>query len=469
LTSYRDVVKRVLPAVVSIEARAKPAAQPKQPAPPRQRRPRFEDFPIPEEFRRFFDELEQRQFEMPDDVPHAGFGSGFLVDPKGVILTNFHVVAGADQVEVQLKDGRRFVSKDIRGDRKNDLAIVRIEAQSPLPYLELGDSDAIEIGDRVLAVGAPFGLVGSVTHGIISGKDRNGLNRTRSVFEDYVQTDAPINPGNSGGPLVNLEGKVVGINTAIKSRTGGFQGVGLAISSNLAKNIVQQLVRDGVVRRGYLGVRVGELTADVASQLGLADRTGVVVAQVYEGSPAGKAGLQDGDVVTAVAGKPVHDGRDLQRLVAGLPLNKAVDVTVVRDGKTRILPVTIAEQPDDYGLVRQTAAPLSRSNADEGVQLDKVGLEVAELTAENASRFGHKDTAAGVVITAVEPGSLGDQAGLRRGMLLVRVDKKPVSSAAEVRQLLEKASFEKGVLFQVQYPPNLGGGMAYLVLKAQGA
>ena len=243
LTSYRGIVERVLPAVVSIEARSK-ATKVRQSLPKRNIRPDGRPLPeefrrqIPEEFRRYFDEKGQPFDDTPEGPsPKLGFGSGFIVDPKGVILTNNHVVDGADQVTVELQDGRKFTSKDIKTDRKTDLAIVRIEiaTASRCPFLELGDSEQMEIGDRVLAVGAPFGLTGSVTHGIISAKGRNGLNM--NMYEDFLQTDAAINPGNSGGPLVNLEGKVVGINSAIKSRSGGFQGVGLAIASNLAKNV----------------------------------------------------------------------------------------------------------------------------------------------------------------------------------------------------------------------------------------
>src|SRR5262245_37370465 len=201
LTSYRDIVKHVLPAVVSIEAKAKPVGSPQQPA---ARRPLpFNDSRIPEEFRRFFEDMPRQPFDSMDEFPRLGFGSGFIVDPKGVILTNYHVVDGADQVEVELKDGRKFVSRDIKADAKTDLAIVRVTAKDPLPSLQLGDSDAMEIGDRVLAVGAPFGLTGSVTHGIISAKGRN---LKLNMYEDFLQTDAPINPGNSGGPLINLEG-----------------------------------------------------------------------------------------------------------------------------------------------------------------------------------------------------------------------------------------------------------------------
>jgi serine protease Do len=463
LTSYRDVVKRVLPAVVSIESRIRPQPKNDQSSAPR-RRPRSQpNDQVPEEFRKFFEQFEGRgQFEMPDETPRGGFGSGFIIDPKGVILTNYHVVAGAQQVEVQLKDGRKFTSKDIHHDEKTDLAIVRIKSSSPLPYLELGDSDAMEIGDRVLAVGAPFGLVGSVTSGIVSGKGRNV---NVNMYEDFLQTDAAINPGNSGGPLVNLAGQVIGINSVIKSRTGGFQGVGLAIASNLAKNIMQSLLKDGVVHRGYLGIALKPLAPDVATRLDLKDEGGVIVAQVFDDSPAAKAGLHAGDIVTALGGKSVKDGRELSLTVATLPLHKPVDVTLLRDGKAMVVPVTIEEQPENYGKAT-LARPSNGSSSDEkeSINLDKIGVEAKDLTPEVAGQLGYKESETGAVITQVERGSIAAEAGLTRGMLVTKVDKRTVNSAAAFKDRLEKASLEKGVLLQIESPQR--GGVNYVILKA---
>jgi serine protease Do len=460
LTSYRDVVKGVLPAVVSIEGHAKPRAKAKAEASPRRRTP-FDDSTVPEEFRRFFEEMEKRQLETPDEVPNLGFGSGFLVDPKGVILTNYHVVAGADEVQVQLKDGRKFRSKDIHGDRKTDLAIVRIHSQSPLPFLDLGDSDAMEIGDRVLAVGAPFGLTGSVTAGIVSAKGRNGLNV--NMYEDFIQTDAAINPGNSGGPLVNLDGKVIGISSAIKSRTGGFQGVGLAIASNLAKNIMHALERDGLVHRGYLGVQMGDLSPDVAAQLHLKEGEGVVVRRVFEGSPAGKAGLQEGDIVTSLANKPIKDGKQLQQVVATLPLHKPVELQVVRDGQTKDMHVTIEEQPEEFGTVSlpRSRAPREESDA---ITLDKMGLELQDLTADAAEQLGFRASTTGALITKVVAGSLAADAGLVRGMVITKVGSHSVKTADVARDYLERGSLSKGILLQVQ---SARGGTSYVVLKSE--
>lgn len=317
LTSYRDIVKQVLPAVVNIESKS------------RVRRP-----------------VRQRVGGKDQGI-ELGTGTGMIVDPSGVILTNYHVVEGADFVEVKLTDGRTFVSQDIVSDKKTDLAIVRIRAGKALPFIPLGDSDQMEVGDRVLAVGAPFGLTGSVTHGIISGKSRN---LKLNVYEDFLQTDAAINPGNSGGPLVNLEGQVIGINSAIKSRSGGFQGVGLAISSNLAKVVKDQLMKDGVVRRGYLGVQIRDVDAEIAEKLSVPERSGVLVTHVFTDSPGFKAGLKVGDIVTTIAGNKIRDGIGLQKVIASLPLGKSVEILLDRSGEAMSAEVVIEEQPGDYGL-----------------------------------------------------------------------------------------------------------------------
>jgi serine protease Do len=446
LTSYRDVVKRVLPAVVSIEARAKPRPTKGQPGRP----PRLDDDPD--------NPRPGPGFGGPDG--RLGFGSGVLVDPRGVVLTNFHVVEGAESVVVQLKDGRKFTSRDIFGDRKTDLAIVKLNPRGKqLPHVELGDSEAMEIGDRVLAVGAPFGLTGSVTAGIISAKDRSNLNM--NMYEDFLQTDAAINPGNSGGPLINLEGKVIGINAAIKTRNGGFQGVGLAVASNLARNVMKALLADGVVRRGYLGIQLRELSEEVAKRLGVTG--GVLVGQVFPDTPASQAGLQPGDVITTIAGQAIKDGRALQTVVAGLPLKKPAQVRVFRDGQTFSVPVTIEEQPAEYGTAR-APAPTPPPKAPEAVAVDRVGVQVADLTPDVAADLGYGKSARGVIITEVERGSLGAQNGLRAGMLITKVDRQVVKNAAAARKALEAGSLTEGVLLQVQSP---SGGTNYVMIRKE--
>jgi serine protease Do len=307
LVSYREVVRRVLPAVVSINAKGRGKSG-------------------------------QR------DDADLGFGSGMIVDRGAVVLTNYHVVEGAEWVEVRMTDGRKFTSRDIRTDKLTDLAIVRLQSKEELPFLEFGDSAAMEMGDRVLAFGAPFGLTGSVTAGIVSAKGRNiHINK----YEDFLQTDAAINPGNSGGPLVNLEGRVVGVTSAIKSRNGASQGVALAIASNMAKSIVVQLLRDGFVRRGYIGLKFDELST--ANQVKLGLQGGVVVTNVFAKTPAAKAGLKVGDVLVSMAGRPIKDGTELEKTVAGLPLNEPAEVVLLRDGKLHKIAITVVLQPDDFG------------------------------------------------------------------------------------------------------------------------
>lgn len=447
--SYREVVKRVLPAIVSVEAKPKSSARPRQ-APQRRL------FDIPD------DEL-----GMPEDSRRS-FGSGFVIDPTGVIVTNFHVVAGVDRVEVTFSDGRKVQSKEIRGDRKNDVAIIRLDSKAALPYLQFGDSDAMEIGDRVLAFGAPFGLTGSVSSGIVSAKGRSGLSGQLAVYEDYIQTDAAINPGNSGGPLVSVDGKVIGINTAIKTRSGTFSGVSLAITSNVAKTMVDQLTREGVVKRGYIGVSVKPLEAEVAAQLGLKSTTGLEVVQVFDRTPAAKAGLKPGDIVSTVAGQPVNDPRDLQRIIGTMPILKPVDLTVIKDGKSKVIPVVIEQQPDTYGrnapeLVNRTP----RRDENPGASVGQIGLAIADLDADLAARFGYAESKQGVVITGVEANSLAAEAKLRQGMLITKIGKKPVTTAADTKDALQKASFETGVLLQVENSPRAGGGSFYVVLKAE--
>jgi serine protease Do len=456
LTSFRDVVKHVLPAVVSIETEGKTVKTTGKTVDPFP----FDKSQLPEEFKKFFEDLPQ----MPStkEVPRQGFGSGFLIDPDGVIMTSYHVVTGANKVTVTLHDGTEYVTTDVRGDKRTDLAVVRIDARGKkLPYLELGDSSRMEIGDRVLALGAPFGLLGSVTHGIISGKGRTGL--SMNFYEDFLQTDAAINPGNSGGPLVNMEGKVIGINAAIKSRTGGFDGVGLAVASNLARDVKDALIKDGKVRRGYLGVQITELDPEVAAKLGLAKDTGVVVGSVFADTPAARGGLKAGDIITKVAGKTITDSNKLQGLVMGLPLGKETPVEILRDGKQQTLNVVIEEQPDTFGYATApaTQAPQDRGNA---INLDQIGIEVTDLTPAQASKLGYAADATGVVITQVNPGGLAQTAGLRSGMLIVKVDNQPVGSAAAARDAINNASLANGVLLQVRSPQ---GGTNYVLLRAK--
>jgi serine protease Do len=423
LFSYRDVVKRVVPAVARIEARALADRKP--------------------------------------DGPGAdlGFGSGVLIDPSGVVLTNFHVVEGADSVEVELHDGRKFTSKDIRRDAKTDLAVVKLTVTKPLPFLELADSDAAEVGDRLLAVGAPFGLTGTVTHGIVSAKSRRNLNLNQ--YEDFVQTDAAINPGNSGGPVVTLDGQVLGISAAIKTKSGGFQGVGLAVSSNLAKDVVGQLLKNGVVRRGYLGVTVRELDDELAARSGVAKGQGVVVNRVAAGSPAAKAGVQVGDVITAIAGAPVRDANALPRAVAKLPLDRPTELQYVRDGKAVTQVVTIVEQPEQVG---PRPAPAVAGPRGPVRHVERAGASVADLTPEAAAQQGYPRGSRGAVIVGVDRGGPAAAAGLAKGQVVVKVDRTPVATAAEFADAVAAANPDRGALLHVLRPT---GEVDFVVLEVK--
>lgn len=476
LVSYRDVVRKVLPAVVSIESRGKPLANRMMRRGGGGPSPFFDDQRIPEEMRRHLERMmPEMQPGFPgrggavpeDDESHGeggpvvmGSGSGVIVDGKGVVLTNAHVVEGASEVLVVLEDGRKVVSRDIKADPKTDLAIVRLDAaKGPYPFVSLGNSDKMEIGDRVLAVGAPFGMAGTVTHGIISAKNRS---LDVNMYEDFLQTDAAINPGNSGGPLVNVDGEVIGVNSAIRSRSGGFQGIGLAIPSNLANLVKEQLVRNGSVRRGYIGVSIQTVKdPDLATKLGLKENSGALVTSVMAKAPAAKAGLQSGDVILSVGGTPVKDGKTLQAAIAHSSPGKDVPVAILRDGKNLTLQVVVEEQPPNYGMVRG-AGPGEEEAVPESSQRSSLGLTVTELTPGAAKRFGHSGNGQGVLINKVDLRSAAAQAGIRAGMLLTHVERKPVSDTESFDKVVAGLSKGQQVLLQLRTPEGNG---VFVVVK----
>ncbi len=371
-------------------------------------------------------------------------GSGIIIDPSGIILTNSHVVEGDGKITVRLPDGREFQGKEVKSDPKSDLAILRIHDAGPLQAARFGDSDALEVGDWVLALGQPFGLEGTVTAGIISGKGR-GLGLT--ARENFLQTDAAINPGNSGGPLVTLDGEVIGVNTAISSQSGGNEGVGFAIPASLARWVSRQLIQSGKVRRAYLGVAIQPVTQEMAKEFGVGVHQGALVADVPEGTPAAKAGMKAGDIIVEVAGKKVSSPQELQGVVEQTQIGVRQTMTVMRNGHAVTLEVVPAEQPADYGLVR------GRSDASgghrESVPFEKLGIKAETLTADTAKRLGVK-TEHGAAITSVRPGSPAALAGWETGMVIVQAAHQPVDSVEDLRKILEKHPLEKGVLFLVQ-------------------
>ena len=366
-----------------------------------------------------------RQFQ-GSRQPTVGLGSGVIVSPDGYILTNNHVIEGADQIEVKLSDGREARATLVGRDPDTDLAVLRI-GLNKLPVITFGSDANAHVGDVVLAIGYPFGVGQTVTQGIISalGRTQLGIN----TFENFIQTDAAINPGNSGGPLVNMRGEVIGINTAIATPIGQFAGVGFAIPINMAKNMMPTLMKGESVTRGYLGVIIQDISDELADQFKLADAKGALVAQVNKDSPADKAGLKTGDVIIKYRGKAVADTRELRNAVAATAPGTKADLVVVRDGKEKTFTVTVGK------LTPETMAAAESGKAS---TLEKFGLTVQPLTSELADEFGYKDEK-GVLITDVDPDSPAGAANLQRGDLIVEANRQAVTTVSDLRDALAKS------------------------------
>ncbi|RME01180.1 MAG: DegQ family serine endoprotease [Deltaproteobacteria bacterium] len=386
-------------------------------------------------FRRFFgDRFPYHGGPRGRKYRQMGQGSGFIVSADGYILTNHHVVGEADKIIVKLYDDREFEAKRIGTDPQTDVAVIKIEGEN-LPVLPLGDSDALEVGEWVLAVGNPFGLSHTLTAGIVSAKGRSNVGIVD--YEDFIQTDAAINPGNSGGPLVNLEGKAVGINSAIFTRSGGYMGIGFAIPINMAKKIQEQLIEHGSVTRGFLGVVIQDLTPELRKTFDLEDVEGILVADVSEDSPAEKAGIERGDVILECDGEPVKDVASFRnRIGLTLPGTK-VTLKILRNGKQKTIRVTIGR------LSGSMAAAAGSSKI-----LDRLGLSVQDLTPELRRELGY-DKEEGVLVSEVEPGSPAALAGLQRGHLILEVNRKEVRNVEEFERALERAANRKTILFLV--------------------
>ena len=399
----------------------------------------------PEPFRRMPAPQEPRS-------ERRGLGSGFVVDPSGYLVTNHHVVEGASSIEVTLSDGRSFSAKLVGSDAETDLALLKIDA-SGLPSIPLGSSSSLKVAEPVMAIGNPFGLDHTVTVGIISGTGRViGAGR----YDDFLQTDAAINPGNSGGPLINTRGEVIGIASAIATRSGGFQGVGFAIPIDLAKPILTQLREAGKVTRGWLGVTIQGLTPDLARSFGLDQTQGALVAAVTDDSPAARAGLKPGDVIVRYDGKPVDGSRALPPLVANTPVGKAVAVDFVREGVAQSAQVTVGNLSD----AREARAPTAKD--EESRVAERFGLALQALTPDLAQRFGVQGDK-GVIVTEVRPDSPAAQAGLAPGDVIREVNRMPVQDLGDVEQGLRRSGSDpKPVLLRVERE----GSQRYIVLGA---
>jgi serine protease Do len=365
------------------------------------------------------------------NVPQRGMGSGMILDKEGHILTNYHVVRDVDKLKVQLADKREFEAEVVGTDPKSDVAIIHIKGKVPenLPTVKLGSSSALKVGDWVMAVGAPFGLTQTVTAGIISATGRNDVGI--ADYEDFLQTDAAINPGNSGGPLVNMDGEVIGMNTAIATGFGQFAGVGFAIPSDMIQGFVPTLTKGGTITRGFLGIGIQDLSDALATQFNVHDTKGALVSQVTNESPAGKAGLKAGDVIVNYDGKPVDNTRDLRKLVASTAPDHKVPVEVMRDGKEMKLDVTVGKMPAKE-LAAATKEGTQPSSA------GQLGLRVEPLSSELAKQFGYEGEH-GVLIRSVDPGSPAALADLQPGDLITEANRQSVASVDELKNALGKS------------------------------
>jgi len=446
-TAFRQAAREALPGMVSIETRGKAVQVSGHDADGDET---FEGTPFGDLFKRDprFKEFFRRG---PQQMPRSqGMGSGFVIDPSGIILTANHVVADAESVKVRLHDGREFMATEIKTDPRTDVAIVRIKTDGQLPVIPLGDSDAMEIGDWVLAIGSPFGLDATVTSGIISAKGRGPKITER---EDFLQTDAAINPGNSGGPLVNLAGQVVGINTAISTRSGGYDGVGFAVPINLARWVAEQLIERGTVTRAYLGVAIQPVNSELSKQFNVPVGKGAIVTDVMPDSPAAAAKLEPGDLVLKCNSKDVHGPRDLQGVVEQLKAGASYPMQIIRDGKEMTVHITAKEMPRNFSLASDTL--VQEKPAPETPKADSfadLGLEIEGAKPEVLQKLGYKADTTGVVVTSVKPDGPAAQAGLREGVVIEKVGSKRVTNPAEFKEALKSAPAEKGVLLLVRTP-----------------
>src|SRR5213083_1160730 len=401
----------------------------------------------PERFREFFgEEFYERFFRRRPREEARASVSGVLVDPRGYVLTNNHVIENAQDITVRLSDGRKFTAKLVGRDPKTDLAVLKVDAPALLPVAELGDSDQLRVGQWAIAIGNPFGLDRTVTVGIVSATARNRVGV--ATYENFIQTDASINPGNSGGPLLNLDGKVIGINTAI---VAAGQGIGFSIPINQAREVMRQLIASGRVVRGWLGIAIQDVTDELAGTFGVREREGVLVAEVIKGGPAEAAGVRQGDVIVELNGAPIKEVPELQRRVAAVAPGQPVRLKVIRERKPVALSVTVTEMPAEEPV-------LAGAPEDEGW-----GLSVEPLSGDAAAQLG-LTIAAGLLVTDVVAGSPADKAGLRRGDVIVEVGKKPVADPATLFRTLAQLKPGDRVLVFVQRPSS-GGRAEYLVME----
>jgi len=362
----------------------------------------------------------------------VGQGSGFFYDNSGHIITNYHVVGKASKITVRLTDGRKLAARLVGHDQRTDIAIIKVDNKESLPKpLTLGDSETLEVGEWVVAIGNPFGLSNSITAGIVSAKGRSSVGI--AYFEDFIQTDAAINPGNSGGPLVDLFGRVIGVNSAIYSRSGGYMGIGFAIPANVVARVAKQIIDEGSVTWGYLGVRIQELTAELANSFGIQGKKGILVADLELGTPAEKAGLRQGDVIIGLDGKEVKDVGLFRKKIALYKPNSKHKLEIIRNGKKKMLTFTVGELPKQMDEI----------NNSDAISLDDMGIEVQDLTPDILRQLNLKKDMKGVVVSKVIRGSIAERASIQVGSVITEVNRKPVKDSKEFKEVLKKTAADK--------------------------
>ena len=436
--SFSDLAEKVSPAVVNIRT-VKIVKNRGGPSLPFEKDPFGKDNPMKDFFDRFLGPEQQPDFKQ------RSLGSGFIIDASGYVVTNNHVIENADKIKVFLKNEKEYDAEIIGRDANTDIALIKIISEDKFPVVQLGDSDALKVGQWVVAIGNPFGLGHTVTAGIVSAKGRV---IGSGPYDDYIQTDASINPGNSGGPLLNMHGNVVGINTII---IAGGSGIGFAIPVNMAKEIVSQLRDRGEVTRGWLGVSIQDLPKDLADYFGIKDRQGVLIADVIPGDPADEAGIRPQDIVLEINGEKIKDSRELLKKVANLEVGQIAQIKVLRDGKPEIINVKVAKRDDDKLVARK----------DPEILKTKLGIKVANLTPENANRFNLSDTE-GVVVVDLESKGKGAEAGIRKGDILKGINRNEIRNVKDYDRMIGKVKDGDTIAFLIKRQ-NTG----FLVIKLE--
>lgn len=462
--SFADLAAKLLPSVVNISTMQ--AVETRND--PRQNMPQFPPGSPFEEF--FKDFMERNGPGGKNEDPRRkrpsrraqSLGSGFIIDKSGIIVTNNHVIAGADEIKVRLQDDTEFDAKILGRDPKTDIAVLKINpGKTKLVAVGFGDSKKLRVGDWVMAIGNPFGLGGTVTVGIVSARGRD-INQ--GPYDDFIQTDASINKGNSGGPLFDLKGNVVGINTAIFSQSGGSVGIGFAVASRLAKPVIAQLKEFGKTRRGWLGVRIQMVTAEIAESFGMKEASGALVAEVSQDGPAKKAGIKPGDIILGFNGQKVETMRRLPRIVAETPIGIDVPVILWRGGKEIKVLARIGELKEEIALDKSTAKPDQKRNSNDVVKLEGLGLALSEATKSLRKKFSIEKEVKGAIVVGAVPDGIASQMGVRIGDVIVEVDQNTISGPSEVVTIIESV-LRKGKKKSVLFTINRQGSIRFIGLK----